>query len=63
MAPAPTLTALSLGGSVQSSVMALMVGEGAFDRVPDCTIFADTRWEPLSVYDTLIGSKASSDSF
>ena len=47
----PTLTVLSLGGGVQSSVMALMAGEGAFDRVPDCAIFADTRWEPPSVYE------------
>ena len=48
---APTLTVLSLGGGVQSSVMALMASEGAFDRVPDCAIFADTRWEPPSVYE------------
>ena len=47
----PTLTVLSLGGGVQSSVMALMAGEGAFGRVPDCAIFADTRWEPPSVYE------------
>ena len=46
----PTLTVISLGGGVQSSVMALMAGEGAFGRVPDCAIFADTRWEPPSVY-------------
>ncbi len=51
MSAPPTLTVLSLGGGVQSSVMALMAGEGAFDRVPDCAIFADTRWEPPSVYD------------
>ena len=56
-----TLTVLSLGGGVQSSVMALMAGEslpptgsgGAFDRVPDCAIFADTHWEPPSVYEHL----------
>ena len=47
----PTLTVLSMGGGVQSSVMALMAGEGAFARVPDCAIFADTRWEPPSVYE------------
>lgn len=47
----PTLTVLSLGGGVQSSVMALMASQGAFDRVPDCAIFADTRWEPPSVYE------------
>ena len=47
----PTLTVISLGGGVQSSVMALMASGGAFDRVPDCAIFADTRWEPPSVYE------------
>ena len=26
---------------------------GAFDRVPDCAIFADTHWEPPSVYEHL----------
>ena len=50
MQSGPTLTVVSLGGGVQSSVMALMAGEGAFDRVPDCAIFADTHWEPPSVY-------------
>ena len=50
---APTLTVISLGGGVQSSVMALMAAQGAFDRVPDCAIFADTRWEPPSVYEHL----------
>ena len=61
MNAAPTLTVLSLGGGVQSSVMALMAGEslpptgsgGAFDRIPDCAIFADTHWEPPSVYEHL----------
>ena len=47
----PSLTVISLGGGVQSSVMALMANAGAFDRVPDCAIFADTRWEPPSVYE------------
>ena len=50
--PSPrTLTVISLGGGVQSSVMALMASEGAFDTVPDCAIFADTHWEPPSVYE------------
>ena len=53
MSAPPTLTVLSLGGGVQSSVMALMAGEGAFGRVPVCAIFADTRWEPPSVYEHL----------
>ena len=47
----PALTVISLGGGVQSSVMALMTDEGAFDRIPDCAIFADTHWEPPSVYE------------
>ena len=47
----PSLTVLSLGGGVQSTVMALMASEGAFDRTPDCAIFADTHWEPPSVYE------------
>ena len=59
MSAPPTLTVLSLGGGVQSSVMALMASQslpptgsgGAFDRIPDCAIFADTRWEPPSVYE------------
>ncbi len=51
MSALPTLTVISLGGGVQSSVVALMAGEGAFDRVPDCAVFADTHWEPPSVYE------------
>ena len=55
----PTLTVISLGGGVQSTVMALMAAEslpptgsgGAFERVPDCAIFTDTHWEPPSVYE------------
>ena len=47
------LTVISLGGGVQSSVMALMATEGAFDTVPDCAIFADTHWEPPSIYEHL----------
>ena len=45
-----SLTVISLGGGVQSSVMALMADEGAFDRAPNCAIFADTKWEPPSIY-------------
>ena len=44
------LTVISLGGGVQSSVMTLMASAGAFDRVADCAIFADTHWEPPSLY-------------
>ena len=35
MRPHPTLTVISLGGGVQSSVMALMANEGEFGRLPD----------------------------
>ena len=30
--------------------MALMASQGAFDAIPDCAIFADTHWEPPSIY-------------
>ena len=50
MQPTHSLTVISLGGGVQSSVMALMASQGAFDAIPDCTIFADTHWEPPSLY-------------
>ena len=50
MASSPALTVISLGGGVQSSVMALMASDGAFDTEPDCAIFADTHWEPPSIY-------------
>ena len=53
MAFSPTLTVLSLGGGVQSSVMALIASAGGFDRILDCAIFADTRWEPPSIYEHL----------
>ena len=33
--------------------MALMASEGAFDSIHDCAIFADTHWEPPSIYDHL----------
>ena len=50
MRPEPSLTVISLGGGVQSSVMTLMASRGAFDNIPDCAIFADTHWEPPSIY-------------
>ena len=58
MRSAPRMTVVSLGGGVQSTVMALMAGEslsptrsgGAFGRVPNCAIFADTGWEPPTIY-------------
>ena len=53
MRPPRSLTVISLGGGVQSSVMALMASEDAFGRIPDCAIFADTRWEPPTIYSHL----------
>jgi hypothetical protein len=51
---------LSLGAGVQSSTLALMIERGEVERV-DCAIFADTGWEPKSVYTWLdwLGSKLS----
>ena len=45
------LTVIRLRGGVQSSIMALMASWGEFDRIPDCAIFADTRWDPPSVHE------------
>ena len=62
MGPEYSLTVISLGGGVQSTVMSLMAGEGAFDRLPDCAIFADTGWEPPSIH-THLGWLAEQVSF
>ena len=47
-----TLTVISLGAGVQSSVMAIMAAKGEFPK-PDCAIFADTGYEPKKVYSYL----------
>lgn len=46
------LHCLSLGAGVQSTTMALMAAHGELS-MPDCAIFADTRWEPRAVYEHL----------
>ncbi|WP_328339469.1 hypothetical protein [Micromonospora sp. NBC_00421] len=43
------LKLLSLGAGVQSTVLALMTADGTLPRV-DAAIFADTGWEPATVY-------------
>lgn len=43
---------LSLGAGVQSSTLALMIAHGEVPMV-DAAIFADTQWEPQSVYQWL----------
>ena len=48
-----SLTVISLGGGGQSSVMSLMASGSAFGAIPDCAIFADTHWEPPSLYTRL----------
>lgn len=47
----PELTVLSLGGGVQSSVLALKAARGEILPTPDYAIFADTGWEPQAVYE------------
>jgi hypothetical protein len=44
------LRVISLGAGVQSTTMALMAAHGEIGPMPDCAIFADTGWEPSSVY-------------
>lgn len=44
---------LSLGAGVQSTTMALMAAHCALTPMPDCAIFADTGWEPRTVYEHL----------
>ena len=45
---------LSLGAGVQSTVLALMAECGEYDLPkPDVAVFADTGWEPPSVYEHL----------
>ncbi len=47
------INVISLGAGVQSTVMALMAARGEIEPMPDCAIFADTGWEPVSIYDHL----------
>lgn len=52
--PSPIrLRALSLGAGVQSTTLALLAAHGEIGPMPDCAIFADTGWEPRTVYDQL----------
>ena len=45
-----TMQILSLGGGVQSTVMALRAERGELEGPVDAAIFADTDWEPDYVY-------------
>lgn len=46
----PRLRILSLGAGVQSTTLALMAARRDIGPMPDAAIFADTGWEPASVY-------------
>ncbi|MFG2970864.1 hypothetical protein ACGFZS_47110 [Streptomyces sp. NPDC048288] len=50
--PEPALRVLSLGAGVQSTTLLLLSAEGVLPKL-DAAIFADTGWEPRSVYDHL----------
>lgn len=52
MAEPPVLRLLSLGAGVQSTTLGLMSRYGELPKL-DAAIFADTGWEPRSVYDHL----------
>lgn len=53
-APSPIrLRVLSLGAGVQSTTLTLMAAHGIVGPMPDLAIFADTGWEPASVYEHL----------
>lgn len=49
---APKIRVLSLGAGVQSTAVLMLAAEGAIDPI-DAAIFADTGWEPRTVYDHL----------
>lgn len=44
------ISVIALGAGVQSSTMALMAKHGEIQPMPQCAIFADTRYEPAVVY-------------
>ena len=47
----PSIRSLSLGAGVQSTVLALLADRGEYGlKKPDVAVFADTGWEPPSVY-------------
>lgn len=47
------LRILSLGAGVQSTTLALMYARRDIGPMPDAAIFADTGWEPRTVYEHL----------
>ena len=55
MADRTNIVALSLGGGVQSTTLALLLERGLLPGYPrpDLAVFADTQWEPRAVYDNI----------
>ena len=53
MTELPRIVVASAGVGVQSTVMILKGFRGDFGRVPDCVIFADTKWESPATYERL----------
>ncbi len=49
MSTEPALRLLSLGAGVQSTTLLLLAAEGRLPKL-DGAIFADTGWEPATVY-------------
>ena len=49
------ITALSLGGGVQSTALALLLDRGLLPGYPkpNLAVFADTQWKPRAVYDNI----------
>ena len=47
------LRVLSFGAGVQSTVLLLMAAKGEIKPMPDVAIFADTQFEPTSIYSHL----------
>ena len=57
----PRLRVLNLGAGVQSTTLALIANEGKLLDPPDVAIFADTGWEPASIYAHVEWLKAKLD--
>lgn len=51
--PKKQITALSFGGGIQTTALALMLEAGLLGPRPDVAVFADTGAEPPHVYETI----------
>lgn len=55
------LTVVHFGGGVQSTALLCLISKGQYRR-PDAFIFADTQWEPPSVYENVKRCRERCDS-